>query len=469
MARTATLVLQEELERIEKILRESQTALSHADIAAALAGRFEMSLSAGVLQRRLGTLVESGRVTRQGRNKGTKYAWARRENPPGPTPNIEASDKHSQWLSAEGIALRSAVQQPRETRRYVTYRRAWLESYVPGQTWYLSEGIRKHLQRMGQTPAGERPAGTFAREILSRLLIDLSWASSRLEGNTYSLLDTQNLIEFGHRAEGKDAAEAQMILNHKEAIEYLVARQDQHGIDAHSLRTLHAILASGLVRNAADEGRLRSTPIGITSSTYIPTEDPHIIRECFEQIAVLSNAIPDPFEKSFFLLVHIPYLQPFIDVNKRTSRLAANIPLIEANLCPLTFVDTPEEEYVRGILAVYELQRTELLRDVYVHAYERSCERYTVVREASAQPDPLRLRHRDFLAESIRDAVRGRIAPDRQWGAQRARARGIPEAEQEAIAELLVNLVLNLNDASAARYGLRPSEYTAWRQKFTPA
>lgn len=100
----------------------------------------------------------------------------------------------------------------------VGYRRVFLETYKLGVTFYLSEALRRQLHEIGRTPVGERPAGTYAREILSRLLVDLSWASSKLEGNTYTRLDTQNLIEFGQIAQGKDAVETQMILNHKAAI-----------------------------------------------------------------------------------------------------------------------------------------------------------------------------------------------------------------------------------------------------------
>ena len=97
--------------------------------------------------------------------------------------------------------------------------------------------------------------------------------------------------------------------------------------------------------------------------------------------------IPDAIEQAFFVMVHLPYLQPFIDVNKRTSRLAANISLIRANLCPLSFVDVPEHTYTEGTLGVYENRNIALLRDVFVWAYERSCGQFKVLREAMGDPD----------------------------------------------------------------------------------
>ena len=132
-------------------------------------------------------------------------------------------------VSPEGGIIRDLVRQPLMRRKPVGYQRSFLEEYEPGITFYLSESLRVQFNEMGRTSAGERPAGTYARGILNRLLIDLSWASSRLEGNTYNRLDTQNLIEFGQAAEGKDIQETQMILNHKAAIEMLIEEADPGG------------------------------------------------------------------------------------------------------------------------------------------------------------------------------------------------------------------------------------------------
>src|SRR3546814_5474200 len=121
------------------------------------------------------------------------------------------------------------------SRRPVGYRRAFLDDYQPNDSFLLPQELRTQLHRLGRSPVGDRPAGTYARQVLDRLLIDLSWASSRLEGNTYSRLDTQNLIQFGQLAAGKDQLEAQMILNHKAAIEMLVERSEEHTSELQSL------------------------------------------------------------------------------------------------------------------------------------------------------------------------------------------------------------------------------------------
>src|SRR3546814_16368163 len=115
------------------------------------------------------------------------------------------------------------------SRRPVGYRRAFLDDYQPNDSFLLPQELRTQLHRLGRSPVGDRPAGTYARQVLDRLLIDLSWASSRLEGNTYSRLDTQNLIQFGQLAAGKEQMAAQMRLKHKDAIEMLVEQAGETG------------------------------------------------------------------------------------------------------------------------------------------------------------------------------------------------------------------------------------------------
>lgn len=380
-------------------------------------------------------------------------------------PKIEADENYVP-VSKAGAEVRALVRRPIARREPVGYRLEFLESYRPGRTWYLPPGVRRKLREMGTTPDPERPAGTFARDVLDRLLIDLSWASSRLEGSTYSRLDTQNLIEFGQVAEGKDAREAQMILNHKRAIEFLVEEAELVGFDRRTVKTLHSALSENLLDDPKEEGSIRRRPVRIAGTPYVPMAIPQVIEEALDLLLDTASAIPDPFEQAFFAMVHIPYLQPFVDVNKRTSRLAANIPLIRTNLCPLSFVDVPELAYVEGTLGVYELNRIELLRDVFVWAYARSCAQYEVVRESMGQPDPLRLRYRGQLADLVRDTVVSMAPPNegrvRSW----AQEHGIPSADVEGFVERALSLLLSLHDGNAARYRLRPSEFAAWENRY---
>jgi hypothetical protein len=317
---------------------------------------------------------------------------------------------------------------------------------------------------LGRSPDGERPAGTYARQIINRLLIDLSWNSSRLEGNTYSLLETDRLLELGESAEGKSAREAQMILNHKAAIELLVDEATEIGLNRYTILNLHGLLSDNLLADPQASGRLRRRAVGIDGTVYHPLEAPQLIEVCFQRLLDTAEAIEDPFEQAFFVMVHLPYLQPFEDVNKRVSRLAANIPLIRRNLCPLSFVDVPEHAYIDGILGIYELNRIELLRDVFLWAYERSCARYSAIRQSLGEPDPFRMRYRGEIVAAVVEVVRSIM--DKKAAAAHVRqfAANVPQWDRARFTEVVETELMYMHEGNIARYRLRPSEFQAWRR-----
>ena len=302
---------------------------------------------------------------------------------------------------------------------------------------------------------------------MNRLLIDLSWASSRLEGNTYSRLDTERLIEFGQAAEGKDALETQMILNHKAAIELLVNEVDLVDFTPYTILSLHAVLSDGLLADRSACGRIRHRPVEIGGSVYMPIAMPQRLEELFRIILSMAQEIRDPFEQSFFVMVHLPYLQPFEDVNKRVSRLAANIPLIRHNLCPLSFIDVPELAYIDAMLGVYEQNRIELLRDVFTWAYERSCQQYLAVRREQVPPDTFRLRYRQALSETIKAIILQQQAPATKT-VMAAISLSMPEEDHDKFVKLVLEEFENLHEGNAIRFGIRPLEFAAW-QALQPA
>jgi Fic family protein len=300
------------------------------------------------LQYRLKHLVANGRLIKEGTGR-----WARYYSPaakPGVPSDAEAEPVVP--LSRAAAELRAYLRRPAEVRNPVGYDRAFLDSYRPNVSAYLSSQERIHLHEVGKPPAGQQPAGTYAKLILNRLLVDLSWNSSRLEGNTYSLLDTRRLIDFGEEAQGKDRLEAQMSVNHKDAIEFLVGSAEDIGFNRFTILNLHAMLANNLLADPISAGRLRYIAVAVERSVFHALEMPQVIDECFDQILATADAIDDPFEQAFFVMVQLPYLQAFDDVNKRVSSLAANIPLIKRYLCPLSFIDVPRSTYTDAILAV---------------------------------------------------------------------------------------------------------------------
>lgn len=454
----------DELVAVEVLIAGNPDGLRRPELERAFAETFGRTIGWRTLLRRLRRLVEQDRVRVVGEGTRTTYV-------PGPGLVLEAPPPEEGYvpMSREGARIRALVRRPLAERRPVGYDPRFLDAYRPGKTWYLPRQLRIRLHEMGRTPDGERPAGTYAREIFGRLLVDLSWASSRLEGNTYTRLDTLNLLEFGQRAEGKDLSEAQMILNHKAAIELLVGQADRVGFNLFTFQNLHGALSENLLGDQNEEGRLRTRLVEISGTTYQPPGVPQVVEEFFRRMLAKTVAIHDPFEQAFFVMAHLPYLQPFTDVNKRTSRLGANIPLIKANLCPLSFVDVPEHAYVEGLLGVYEMRRVDLLRDVFVWAYERSCAQYRVVRGNVGEPDPLRLRYRAELAAAVRDTVLAGEPPRAELLRTWAETHTIPAEDVDGFAQRALALLLSLHEGNLHRYGLRETEFTTWRSRFTGA
>ncbi len=460
--------LQQELELIASVVGAHPVGIGIADIELEMTRRQGTKPNRRTLQRRLQRLVVERRLTTEGESVALVYKPAsdRAVQAIGPaTPSTTAPTETALYvpLSPEGAAIRDQMRRPLMHRRPVGYQRDFLEAYVPGETFYLPETLRHQLHEMGRTSDSERPAGTYARDILSRLLVDLSWASSRLEGNTYSRLDTQNLIEFGQVAKGKDAIETQMILNHKAAIEMLIEGAEEVGLDAFTFKNLHAVLSQDLMPDEEASGRLRRRPVDISGTVFHPLALPQLIEDCFSLLLDKATAIPDPFEQAFFLMVQLPYLQPFEDVNKRVSRVGANIPLFKHNLCPLSFIDVPERAYVEGTLGVYELNRIDLLRDVFVWAYERSCQRYLAITQTMVEPDPLKIKYREALIQAVQSVVKGLRPPSQTVIAREARTHAI-EADLAAFRAMLTAALRQLHEGNIARYRLRRSEFTAWQQ-----
>ena len=365
-------------------------------------------------------------------------------------------------LSSQGKRSRDLLHRPRPLRTPVTYDPNFLEAYTPGSDWYLPVELRTRLSELGTTAYANQPAGTYARDIMQRLIIDLSWGSSRLEGNKYTRIETEELLREGREVSGASDQDRQMILNHKAAIEFLVDNAQAIAFNRYTTLGLHALLSENLLPNPDDEGSLRTRAITIGTSVYTPTAIPQVIEHQFETILAKAAAIPDPLEQSFFVMVHLPYLQPFIDVNKRTSRLAANIPLIRANMCPLSFVDVPERAYTDGTLAVYEQKDVTLLREVYAWAYERSCAQFTVLRQAMGDPDPIRLNYRTQLRALVSEIVKGRSWPDDEAFIERAEVHRIPDSDRSAFITAARNDLGRLRPDILARYQLRESEFHAW-------
>ena len=441
-----------ELENLIQIIYKFSEGISIGKLLGLVGDKY----SRRTLQRNLNTLVSEQRIIRIGEGRSTVYR-----------PISVEKASLGEWdipLSKEGEKIRRIIERPLALRAPAVYQRSFLDKYCPNKTFYLSEVDRIELKMLGHQSMKDEIAGTFARTMFNRLLIDLSWNSSRLEGNTYSLLETERLLMHGEEADAKSSLEARMILNHKAAIEFLVDNANEITINPITIRNLHALLSDGLLGDPKACGSLRAIPIGIGGSTYIPLQIPQMIAECFLKILCIAQEIVNPFEQAFFLMVHLPYLQPFEDVNKRTSRLAANIPLIKANLSPISFVGVSDKMYVGGILGVYELNQVDALRDVFKWAYQQSVMRYGAFQHKIGEPERILARYRLQTKNLVQDVVLRRL--NKQQASlfiQGWAKKNIPLQDRVRFVEIVETELLALHIGNIAIYKLKEKEFQLWQ------
>ncbi|MBS0620971.1 MAG: Fic family protein [Verrucomicrobia bacterium] len=348
------------------------------------------------IRRYLVEMLNEGLINRIGNRRATLYEVPKKSY-------SEVLREIDSCFSEKSLHTIHLIRKPLFLRPPVTYVAEWLAAYVPNYTYYVPKHVRMELENQGKRSKNTASAGTYAYKIFRRLLIDLSYNSSRLEGNTYTLLDTARLLFEGKGIEGKPDEEKLMILNHKEAIRYLVDHAGRIKISIDTLCTFHYLLADGLI-DPQYVGKIRSHGVRICGSTYIPYENPRRLSALFHEIAFKASQIHDPHEQSFFLLVHLSYLQPFIDVNKRTARLGANIPLVQRNLVPLSFNDIEREDYISAIIAIYELQDIQPLLDLYVYSYLRTCAQYDSTVEGLGI-DAIRVQYRSQRRAILHDII----------------------------------------------------------------
>ena len=230
----------------------------------------------------------------------------------------------------------------------------------------------KDLQAQFKKNVAALTVNAFKKE-MERLAIDLSWKSSQIEGNTYSLLETERLLNEHKTADGKPRDDATMLLNHKTAINFITANPDYVvPLSVRSIEDIHSLL----IKDLNVDRNIRRRRVGVTGTNYKPLDNEHQIREALEDMCRFVNSKGDVFEKSFYTLVLLSYIQAFDDGNKRTARIVSNAILIANNYCPLSFRTVDSIEYKKAMLIFYEQNNISAFKRIFIDQFEFAVNTY---------------------------------------------------------------------------------------------
>lgn len=303
------------------------------------------------------------------KDRTTIYRWLKKLEKAG---QIESIKK---WTYKLKKNIESYFDTPTWKRKKVNYNPNFLKNYIPNETYFFSkENLKKLQDAIANLPIDTDFYKTNKR-FLETLLIDLSFASSYLEGNTYSYLDTEVLVKYNEINKEKTQEETQMILNHKKAIEYMIYYKKELDFNKNTFFEIHSFLWEKLLLKN-DVWIIRNKIVEIWWSTYSPLDNKYKLEEEFEIFLEKLNLIKNPFEQSLFINVFIPYFQLFLDINKRTSRIMCNLPLMKYNLPVLSLLQIEKKKYIMAILAIYELNNVDLLQNIWVENYLLNLEKY---------------------------------------------------------------------------------------------
>ena len=315
------------------------------------------TLSAAQFKRILAETVDAGWVAVEGRARATRYSI---------TPRAHL---------LRTVDLKTYYAKDIDERVVQTgFNFDLLRTLLPAVSLFTEEESRRlaECQRaFAERVAALSPAAR-AKE-MERLGIDLSWKSSQIEGNTYTLLETERLIREREEAEGKRREEAVMILNHKEALRFLLEAPDYLSpVTVRRIEDIHSLLVADL---GVDRG-IRTHRVGITGTNYRPLDNEFQIREAMEDLCRLVNGKEDVFEKALLALVLLSYVQPFMDGNKRTARIVANAIFLAHGHCPLSFRTVRPDDYREALLLFYEQNNLSAFKRLFVEQVEFAVRTY---------------------------------------------------------------------------------------------
>jgi Fic family protein len=317
----------------------------------------DLPISVITLRRSLQGLCNKGLLTKIGELKGTRYVLS-----PGYAvlSQINVGDYFLKEIDERSIQASFVLDLISHTLKN-------LALFTEKELVFLDALQEKHTSN-----AAKLSSDGYKKE-LERLAIDLSWKSSQIEGNTYSLLETERLLRDKETAAGKSKDDAIMLLNHKDAIDFIIQNPTYvNPLTVSSIEDIHSILAKELdiARN------LRNSRVGISGTNYTPLDNEFQIKEALTEMCQLINAKQNVFEKALLVLVLISYIQPFSDGNKRTARIISNAILLNNNYCPISFRTIDSLEYKKAMLVFYEQTNIQPFKRIFMDQFEFAVSTY---------------------------------------------------------------------------------------------
>ena len=352
----------------------------------------------------------------------------------------------------------SRFARPPHLRTPVDYDPEIIQKYKANETQWLSDKAETRMRAAAASMQHHLDASTYSQKIAERFLIDLSWASSAFEGNTYTYLETEALIKFGAAASGHDLSEATMIINHKKAILTLLENLNAPMLNVEGVSRLHALLMRDAL-SPEQLGRIRQGDVRIGGSAYRPSGDPGQLKADLGGLLWQVERVENPFEASFALLAGIPYIQPFQDGNKRVGRLTCNIPLLRAGLPPMSFIAVDKANYLAGLISFYETGDLDLLAEVMADGYADAAPAYTAAVTSSRQPRSIELRERQGIEKTIQELVSAAVN-GRPKSVETEVAERFPHVtdhdDRTMLTDSITAALEALNEINAVAWGVSP-------------
>ncbi len=349
-----TIILNSRQQKILRLCISSEQALSSSEIFE----NIQEDTSLVTIKRDVSELFQNNFLKKEGAGAGTKYTISTL----GRLNTVIAIEKYFETETDERFSEKK-------------YNFDFFESYPKSifsdnEMQHLDKSHKKYLKNT------QNISNTVHKKELERFIIELSWKSSRIEGNTYTLLDTELLIKEGIKSPKNSEEEAIMILNHKNTFEYILEHKEmfKDNLTLKKIQEVHALL----VKDLSISSEPRNARVGITGSNYLPLDNHYQITEAIENLCSQVNQLDSVYDKAFLSLIGLSYIQAFEDGNKRIARFITNALLLAYGHAPLSYRSVDEKYYREAMLVFYETQSVIALKDIFIGQYIFSIKNYSL-------------------------------------------------------------------------------------------